>query len=132
MEVGWTGFDGGCGWSLVASSGLKSHHTTISPLCRRDAKLGETIPDQFHRSPAPAGLPPCLDVNTTAPSANVVQSNLTVSAGSVFSFDGARICVQSGGWGARAAPRPCYPTAREGGIVVRVLVIDDERKTSSY
>jgi hypothetical protein len=29
MEVGWTGFDGGCGWSLVASSGLNSHHTTI-------------------------------------------------------------------------------------------------------
>ncbi len=46
--------------------------------------------------PAPAALPPCVDPNTAGPYANVVQSNLTVSVGSVFSFDGAGICVQSG------------------------------------
>jgi uncharacterized protein (TIGR03437 family) len=46
--------------------------------------------------PAPAGLPPCVDLNRTAPYANVVQSNLTVSVGSIFSFDGAGICVQPG------------------------------------
>jgi len=46
--------------------------------------------------PAPTGLPPCVDVNSTAPYANVVQSNLTVSVGSIFSFDGAGICVQPG------------------------------------
>jgi len=43
---------------------------------------------------APAGLPPCVDVTTAGPYANVVQSNLTVSVGSAFSFDGAGICVQ--------------------------------------
>jgi uncharacterized protein (TIGR03437 family) len=47
--------------------------------------------------PAPIGLPPCVDLNRTAPYANVVQSNLTVSVGSIFSFDGAGICVQPGG-----------------------------------
>jgi uncharacterized protein (TIGR03437 family) len=46
--------------------------------------------------PAPAGLPPCVDVNRISPYANVVQSNLTVSVGSVFSFDGGGICVLSG------------------------------------
>jgi hypothetical protein len=46
--------------------------------------------------PAPAGLPPCVDATTVPPYANVVLSNLTVSLGSVFSFDGAGICVQPG------------------------------------
>ncbi|HTR37836.1 MAG TPA: hypothetical protein VMH80_18135 [Bryobacteraceae bacterium] len=46
--------------------------------------------------PAPAGLPPCVDTTTLPPGANVVQSNLTVSVGSNFSFDGAGICVQPG------------------------------------
>ena len=35
-------------------------------------------------------------VGTATAYANVVQSNLTVSVGSVFSFDGAGICVQPG------------------------------------
>jgi hypothetical protein len=48
----------------------------------------------FTVPPAPAGLPPCVDATTVRPYANVVQSNLTVSIGSVFSFDGAGICVQ--------------------------------------
>ncbi len=46
--------------------------------------------------PAPAGLPPCVDAATVSPYANVVQSNLTVSIGSAFSFDGVGICVQPG------------------------------------
>jgi uncharacterized protein (TIGR03437 family) len=45
---------------------------------------------------APAGLQPCAGVGTAAAYANVVQSNLTVSVGSVFSFDGAGICVLPG------------------------------------
>lgn len=44
----------------------------------------------------PAGLQPCAGPGTAGAYANVVQSNLTVSAGSVFSFDGAGICVQPG------------------------------------
>jgi len=43
---------------------------------------------------APAGLPPCVDATTSGPYANVVQSNLTVSVGSAYSFDGVGICVQ--------------------------------------
>ena len=42
---------------------------------------------------APAGTPPCDDPNTVGLGASVVQSNLTVSFGGVFSFDGAGICV---------------------------------------
>jgi uncharacterized protein (TIGR03437 family) len=45
---------------------------------------------------APAGLPPCVDATTSGPYANVVQSNLTVSVGSAYSFDGVGICVQPG------------------------------------
>ena len=46
--------------------------------------------------PPPAGLQPC--VNNAAPIAllNYVRSNLTVSVGSDFSFDGAGICVTPG------------------------------------
>jgi hypothetical protein len=44
----------------------------------------------------PAGLQPCAGVGTATAYANVVQSNLTVSVGSVFLFDGAGICVQPG------------------------------------
>lgn len=43
--------------------------------------------------PVPAGTPPCVDTSTLQPPYNVVQSNLTVSIGGQFSFDGARICV---------------------------------------
>ena len=48
----------------------------------------------FRMPPPPAGLQPCAAPGTAPPYANVVQSNLTVSVGSVFSFDGAGICVQ--------------------------------------
>lgn len=43
--------------------------------------------------PPPLGLEPCVDFATIAPFGNAVQSNLTVSVGSAFSFDGAGICV---------------------------------------
>jgi uncharacterized protein (TIGR03437 family) len=46
--------------------------------------------------PTPAGLQPCVDFAahpTTAAAGNAVLSNLTVSVGSMFSFDGAGICV---------------------------------------
>ena len=39
------------------------------------------------------GTPQCDDITTVVPGANVVQSNLTVSFGGAFSFDGAGICV---------------------------------------
>ena len=45
---------------------------------------------------APAGLKPCAGSGTAVTYGNLVQSNLTVSVGSVFSFDGAGICVQPG------------------------------------
>jgi uncharacterized protein (TIGR03437 family) len=41
-----------------------------------------------------AGLAPCVDWTAMPPGINVVQTNLTVSIGSVYSFDGAGICVQ--------------------------------------
>ncbi len=44
----------------------------------------------------PTGVQPCAAPGTSGPYANVVQSNLTVSVGSVFSFDGAGICIQAG------------------------------------
>jgi uncharacterized protein (TIGR03437 family) len=47
--------------------------------------------------PVPAGLPPCNDPGATLINGNVVQTNLTVSVGSIFSFDGAAICVQPSG-----------------------------------
>ena len=43
--------------------------------------------------PVPPGTPACVDASTLPPGSNVVQSNLTVSVGGTFSFDGARICV---------------------------------------
>ena len=44
--------------------------------------------------PPPLGLQPCVDFATIAPQCgNAVHSNLTVSVGSAFSFDGAGICV---------------------------------------
>ncbi len=43
--------------------------------------------------PVPAGTPPCVDTRSLPAGSNVVQSNLTVSVGGQFSFDGARICV---------------------------------------
>jgi len=46
--------------------------------------------------PPPPGLLPCVLSSATLINGNVVQSNLTVSIGSVFSFDGAGICVQPG------------------------------------
>jgi uncharacterized protein (TIGR03437 family) len=45
--------------------------------------------------PPPAGLLPCVLSSGTLINGNIVQSNLTVSIGSVFSFDGAGICVQT-------------------------------------
>jgi hypothetical protein len=44
--------------------------------------------------PPPVGLGSCADWTTMPPGINVVQTNLTVSVGSVYSFDGAGICVQ--------------------------------------
>ncbi len=41
----------------------------------------------------PAGLQPCVDFATVPAYSQAVQSNLTVSVGSAFSFDGAGICV---------------------------------------
>lgn len=43
----------------------------------------------------PSGLPACVDPATIVAFGNVVVSNLTVSLGSNFSFDGAGICVQA-------------------------------------
>ena len=44
---------------------------------------------------APPDVPPCAPAGAFAQGANVVQSNLTVSFGGGFSFDGAGICVAS-------------------------------------
>jgi len=44
--------------------------------------------------PSPPGLTPCDDFTVLPPYASAVRSNLTVSFGSVFSFDGAGICVK--------------------------------------
>lgn len=44
--------------------------------------------------PPPPGLTACVDTTAIIPFTNAVQSNLTVSVGSAFSFDGAGICVQ--------------------------------------
>jgi len=41
----------------------------------------------------PLGTPACTASGTFPPSANAVQSNLTVSFGDAFSFDGASICI---------------------------------------
>lgn len=43
----------------------------------------------------PAGTPTCgsVDVNQFDPGTNIIQSNLTVSIGGAFSFDGAGLCV---------------------------------------
>jgi hypothetical protein len=42
---------------------------------------------------APASLSPCADTGNAFPFTNVIQSNLTVGLGSLFSFDGVGICV---------------------------------------
>jgi uncharacterized protein (TIGR03437 family) len=42
---------------------------------------------------APPGFPPCQDIATMPPGGDAIQSNLTVSFGGAFSFDGAGICV---------------------------------------
>jgi len=44
--------------------------------------------------PPPAGFQPCVDTASIVASGNYVRSNLTVSVGSSFSFDGAGICVE--------------------------------------
>jgi uncharacterized protein (TIGR03437 family) len=46
--------------------------------------------------PMPTGSPGCADLPTAFPYSGVVQSNLTVSMGSLLSFDGIGICVQPG------------------------------------
>lgn len=44
--------------------------------------------------PIPPGTPPCAEITgPQPPTANIVYSNLTVSVGGRFSFDGAGICV---------------------------------------
>jgi uncharacterized protein (TIGR03437 family) len=43
--------------------------------------------------PAPAGTLPCVASSGALINGNVVETNLTVSLGSLFSFDGAGICV---------------------------------------
>jgi len=43
--------------------------------------------------PPPPSLPPCVDFAAVAAGGIAVQSNLTVSVGSAFSYDGAGICV---------------------------------------
>ncbi len=47
--------------------------------------------------PPPAGLPLCLGTASVPPGAMTVQSNLTVSIGSNFSFDSAGFCVLPSG-----------------------------------
>ncbi|HYL38951.1 MAG TPA: hypothetical protein VEV17_23750 [Bryobacteraceae bacterium] len=47
--------------------------------------------------PAPDGLIGCVDRAAVTPYSVIVQSNLTVSIGSPFSFDGVGICVAAGG-----------------------------------
>ena len=47
----------------------------------------------FATPAAPLGTPACAPSGTFAPGANAVQSNLTVSFGGGFSFDGAGICM---------------------------------------
>jgi uncharacterized protein (TIGR03437 family) len=47
----------------------------------------------FATPAAPQGTPSCAPSGTSAPGANAVQSNLTVSFGGSFSFDGAGICI---------------------------------------
>jgi hypothetical protein len=49
----------------------------------------------FTLPPVPAGTPPCVDASKLPQGSNVVQSNLTVSIGGQYSFDGARICVST-------------------------------------
>ena len=44
----------------------------------------------------PAVIPPCDDLTRAPPGASVIQSNLTVSFGGAFSFDGVGICVAPG------------------------------------
>jgi uncharacterized protein (TIGR03437 family) len=47
--------------------------------------------------PAPQGLAACASAGVTPDVANEIFSNLTVSVGSIFSFDGAGICVAPSG-----------------------------------
>jgi uncharacterized protein (TIGR03437 family) len=48
--------------------------------------------------PVPAGTPACVDPGTAVlAGSNFIESNLTVSVGGTFSFDGARICVAAPG-----------------------------------
>lgn len=55
--------------------------------------------------PVPPGTPPCAEiVGPQAPTANVVYSNLTVSVGGRYSFDGAGICVAADAAQTLAAP----------------------------
>ncbi len=51
----------------------------------------------FTVPPPPDGLTPCVNNASMPPYAKAVRSNLTISVGSDFSFDGAGICVLPGG-----------------------------------
>jgi uncharacterized protein (TIGR03437 family) len=68
--------------------------TTASPLFAGATKgyIG-LYQINFIVPPPPAGLPPCVDFAAIGPGGIAAQSNLTVSVGSNFSFDGAGICV---------------------------------------
>jgi hypothetical protein len=46
--------------------------------------------------PPPGNIEPCSNTTGVVPFVNIIQSNLTVSVASPFSFDGAGICVQPG------------------------------------
>ena len=43
--------------------------------------------------PLPAGLAACDEIAATTPYGNLILSNLTISVGSAYSFDGTGICV---------------------------------------
>jgi hypothetical protein len=82
----------------------------------------------------PPDLPPCVDATGLGPLADVVQTNLTVSIGSTWSFDGAGICVQPGN-SAPSATRHKIPVdvtntpqeLRESRLRERVALLEGAR-----
>ena len=88
--------------NALATKPLAPSLTAIVPLSQAPIYTGVTpgfvglYQINFIVPPVPGGLSPCADLGKVGAYGNVVQSNLTVSVGSVFSFDGAGICVQPG------------------------------------